>query len=324
MRICVTGGTGFLGSAICNNLLKQGYSVIAFDNFSRKSHIKENYNYDVFEGDIRNKNDLQACITKYNGFDAMWHFAYVNGTEQFYKNPQLVLDVGVKGVINTLDVSLENKIKNYLLVSTSEVYNEPINIPTPESERMLIPDAYNPRFSYSGGKIISELMAIHYGGTQGLNIKIVRPHNVFGPNMGFEHVIPQIIKKIVLPKNPEYLNGKLIVNIQGNGMETRSFCFIDAAAEQISLVGSDSTPSGTYNIGIVDEINISNLVYLIAQILKIDIVIYSGVKPEGSSNRRCPDMFKMQQLGYIAKHDLMIGLKKTIDWYKNFYLKGKI
>lgn len=87
--------------------------------------------------------------------------------------------MGVKGAINTLDIALENNIKDYILVSTSEVYNEPINVPTPETERILIPDVYNPRFSYSGGKIISELMAIHYGTVNGLNVKIIRPHNIY-------------------------------------------------------------------------------------------------------------------------------------------------
>lgn len=185
-RILFTGSAGFCGSAVCERLVQEGHTVIGFDNYSRVSHLNTEQNFETFNGDVRNGDDFRKVVQKYNGFDALWHFAYINGTSTFYSQPDLVLDVGVKGALNTLDFAIEACIPNYILCSSSEVYNQPEHIPTPEIERILIPDVYNPRFSYSGGKIISELLAIHYGAQIGLNVKIFRPHNIYGPNMGTE------------------------------------------------------------------------------------------------------------------------------------------
>jgi len=323
MKILVTGGSGFIGSSLCDGLSKDGHEVVSFDNFSRKSHLKNTVkNYETYDGDVRNIDNFKTVIDKYSGFDSLWHFAYINGTSTFYSHPELVLDVGVKGAINTLDIALKNNIKKYVLCSTSEVYNEPTQVPTPESERILISDIYNPRFSYSGGKIISELLTIHYGAKQGLNTKIFRPHNVYGPNMGTEHVIPEIIKKILIPNEPQYIDGKLIINIQGTGRETRAFCYIDDAVDQMVLAERNNTEvSPIYNIGIQNEVKISELVDLIAEILNVKISVNPlGTNPVGGTSRRCPSMKKMKSLGYEPKNSLYDGLKKTVDWYKDFYL----
>jgi nucleoside-diphosphate-sugar epimerase len=317
MKVLVTGGAGFIGSAICMRLALDGHDVVSFDNYSRKSHINNlNDNIKTYNGDVRSIDNLVQCIKENKGFDAIWHFAYINGTSTFYSSPEMVLDVGVKGAINTLDAALQNDIKNYVLCSSSEVYNEPSRLPTPEDERMLIPDVYNPRFSYAGGKIISELLTIHYGAKQGLNTKIFRPHNVYGPNMGLEHVIPQIVKKILDCKGKD-------IFIQGSGNETRSFCFIEDAVEQ--MVQAATIPGNdTYNIGVEDEISIIELAKQISHILGIEINIHpDGDKPAGATSKRCPDMSKMTALGYQPKHKLYDGLKETVEWYRTYYSQGE-
>ena len=108
----------------------------------------------------------------------------------------MVLDVGVKGAINTLEVAKDIWIKKYILASSSEVYQKPEILPTTENAAILIPDVTNPRYSYAGGKIISELLTLNYLRETNIQHAIFRPHNVFGPQMGFEHVIPELIKKI--------------------------------------------------------------------------------------------------------------------------------
>jgi nucleoside-diphosphate-sugar epimerase len=320
MTIVCTGGSGFLGSALCNRLNKLGYDVCSFDNFSRESHQSNlDHGIYVWNGDIRNMDGLTNFV-QHEKPDTLWHLAYINGTKTFYSHPELVLEVGVKGAINTLDVALNNNIKNYFLVSSSEVYNEPSQVPTLENERMIIPDVYNPRFSYSGGKIISELLAIHYGAKQGLNVKIFRPHNIYGPNMGLEHVIPEIVKKIIKPQNARYIDDQLVVNVQGTGEETRAFCYIDDAIDEMILASQDnSLGTPTYNIGVQNETSIKQLVYLIAEILGVAIILEPSDKIKGSTNRRCPDMSKLNQLGYQPKHSLYDGLKKTVEWYKEIY-----
>lgn len=318
MRILLTGGTGFLGSALIDQLSPHKHTFISFDNLSRKSHlVSQKDKYETYIGDVRNIGDLRNAV-KNQHFDALWHFAYINGTKTFYSDPDLVLDVGVRGALSTIDVALEAGIKNYVLCSTSEVYNEPSQIPTTEQERLIIPNIHNPRFSYSGGKIISEILTIHYGAKRGLHTKIFRPHNIYGPNMGLEHAIPELVKKVLFAGKDKK------VYIQGNGKETRAFCYINDAVEQISIAVDDkyAENSTIYNIGANDEITIYHLTEMIAKILDIDVdICCADQNPIGGTNRRCPDMTKITNLGYQAKNSLEIGLRKTVEWYKAYYEK---
>ena len=192
----ITGGTGFIGSAITKYLIKNKYKVSVFDNNSRGklNRLHEVANKFVFiNGDIRNiKKVSAACKNK----DVVIHLAYVNGTETFYKKPIEILDIAVKGIINVIESCIKNKIKELYIASSSEVYQTPFTIPTKESEMLKIPDIYNPRYSYGGGKIISELLGIHYGKKFFKKLVIFRPHNVYGSDMGNEHVIPQFINRM--------------------------------------------------------------------------------------------------------------------------------
>ena len=159
----VTGGTGFIGSNICELLVNKNYRVKIFDNNSRGSlskikKIKKKIKF--IKGDIRNKELLNKSL---KNTDVVIHLAYVNGTKNFYKEPVKILDIAVKGILNVLDGCINNNIKELYLASSSEVYQTPEKIPTDEEEPLKIPDIYNPRYSYGGGKILTELMGVHYG-----------------------------------------------------------------------------------------------------------------------------------------------------------------
>ena len=159
----VTGGTGFIGSNICELLVNKNYRVKIFDNNSRGNlskikKIKKKIKF--IKGDIRNKELLNRAL---KNTDAVIHLAYVNGTGNFYKEPVKILDIAVKGILNVLDGCIKNNIKELYLASSSEVYQTPEEIPTDEEEPLKIPDIYNPRYSYGGGKILTELMGVHYG-----------------------------------------------------------------------------------------------------------------------------------------------------------------
>jgi UDP-glucose 4-epimerase len=140
---------------------------------------------------------------------------------------------------------------------------------------------------------------------------------VYGSNMGLEHVIPELIKKILLANKHDK-----IVNIQGSGNETRAFCYIDDAIDQMILASNDvSDNAAIYNIGTQNEISIYALATMIANIMNIDIKVVGSVnKPMGGTNRRCPDMTKIKNLGYLKDHNLDDGLKTTVEWYKDYYL----
>ena len=149
--------------------------------------------FKFIRGDIRSKKNLSSA---FRNIDAVIHLAYVNGTKFFYSKPELVLDVATKGLINVFDLCIKNKIKELYLASSSEVYQMPDKIPTDENVSLKIPDIKNPRFSYAGGKILTELYGINYGKKYFKKLIIFRPHNVYGPNMGNEHVIPEFINRL--------------------------------------------------------------------------------------------------------------------------------
>src|ERR1700730_12757861 len=192
----VTGGTGFIGSALVRRLAGKGHRVRVLDDNSRGAARKLGDAASAVElltGDIR---DARAVKDAVRGADCVCHLAYVNGTEYFYSKPELVLDVAVKGMINVLDACGEHGVGELVLASSSEVYQTPPVVPTPENVPLSVPDVLNPRYSYGGGKIISELMLINYGRKFFDRAVIFRPHNVYGPDMGTEHVIPQFIMRM--------------------------------------------------------------------------------------------------------------------------------
>ena len=158
----------------------------------------------------------------------------------------------MKGIINIIDSCIKNKVKELYLASSSEVYQTPDTIPTDETEPLRIPDIFNPRYSYGGGKILTELMGIHYGKKYFKKLIIFRPHNVYGPNMGNEHVVPELINRF------KKLKGKKF-KIQGTGNEIRSFIYIDDFVKAFNLILNKGKHLNIYNIGTSDKIQIKNL-----------------------------------------------------------------
>jgi nucleoside-diphosphate-sugar epimerase len=224
-RILVTGGTGFLGSSLVRYLIQRGCTIRVLDddsrgNVGRLQDIRSDFEF--VSGDVR---DPEAVRRATKGVDAVAHLAFVNGTEFFYSKPELVLEIAVKGALNTLEAAIAENVEDYYLMSSSEVYQTPPTVPTDESAPFSIPDPLNPRYSYGGGKIISELLAINYGRKRFKRLVIVRPHNAYGPNMGNEHVIPQFALRI-REAAKQHLTGSVPLSIQGDGTQTRSFIYV--------------------------------------------------------------------------------------------------
>jgi nucleoside-diphosphate-sugar epimerase len=302
--ILVTGGTGFIGSAITNFLALKKYKVVVFDNNSRGklSNIKKLKNINFIKGDIRNYLDLLKAS---KNIDTIIHLAAVNGTKYFYTKPEEVLEVAVKGIVNIIDVCKKRKIKNLFLASSSEVYNIPKKVPTNESEEIKIPDVKNSRFSYSGGKIITELMGVNFGKKYFDKLIIFRPHNVFGKNMGNEHVIPEFINKIKKIKNNT-------LEIQGTGNEERSFIHIDDFIKAFEVLFTKGKHMEIYHIGTSEMVTIKKLSFYIASILNKKINLTYKKRLKGSTTIRCPDIKKIRKLGFKPQISLYEGLKKVI------------
>jgi nucleoside-diphosphate-sugar epimerase len=313
-RVLVTGGSGFIGSALVKALLKDGCAVRVLDNNSRgalRRLADVRANVEFIEGDIRDAAAVQGAVS---GVDEVHHLAYVNGTEFFYKYPELVLDVGVKGMINVIDACRAAEVRTLVLASSSEVYQIPPKVPTDESAPMVVPDPHNPRFSYGAGKIISEVMAINHGRKFFDRVLIFRPHNVYGPDMGFEHVIPQFavrMRKAIA----QHSGAAVPFEIQGDGRQTRSFCHIDDLVRGVMIMRARGEHLGIYHVGTSEEITIAELAQRIAALAGRDINLVYGPAPLGGAARRCPNIGKLASLGYAPQVPLAEGLPPTVHWY---------
>ena len=312
-RFLVTGGTGFIGSGLVKGLLNAGAFVRTLDNDSRGARRKLGNAVDQVEiiaGDVRDSAVVRKAVA---GMDCVCHLAYINGTEFFYTKPELILEVAVKGMMNVIDACIAEGVKSIFLASSSEVYQTPPHVPTDETVPLIIPDILNPRYSYGGGKIISELLLVNYGRKCFDRAIIFRPHNVYGPDMGWEHVIPQFALR--MKKLFAETEGVVDFPIQGTGNETRAFIFIDDFVTALLRVIEKGEHLNVYHIGTAGEINIRALAEMTARCFNREIRIIAGRLMAGSTPRRCPDVSKLSRLGFTPQIDLSTGLEKTMAWY---------
>jgi nucleoside-diphosphate-sugar epimerase len=313
-KILVTGGSGFIGSGLATALVRAGHSVRVLDDNSRGSprRLKAiEKDIEFLAGDVR---DADAVSKAAQGVDEVHHLAFVNGTEFFYSMPDIVLDVGVRGMINVIDACRRNNVGTLVLASSSEVYQTPTRIPTPEDVPLVVPDVMNPRYSYGGSKLISEVMAVNYGRKYIERVLIFRPHNVFGPDMGWEHVIPQFAMRLKKLADAQ-ASGTLPFEIQGTGEDTRSFCYIDDLVAGVMAMRDKGKHLGLYHIGTMEEVAIADLARRVARAAGREIALVKGAPAKGGTPRRCPDISKLAKLGYKPRMPLDQGLKVTLDWY---------
>jgi nucleoside-diphosphate-sugar epimerase len=323
MRYLVTGAAGFLGSAVTRALVTRGHEVMALDNYSRgRPDRLAGVGCDAVEADVRNAWDVTQAA---QGCDAIIHLAYMQGTANFYEEPRQVLDVAVRGMTSIVQACENNGIRELLLVSSSEAYEVPEVFPTPETTRLVVPDPLNPRFSYGGGKIISELMAVAWQRTGVLDrVMIIRPHNIVGPDSGTGHVVPHFAQRMDrLARLPEYNGTESVLQpipfpIQGSGHETRSLCWIGDFVHQVLLVLSEA-PDGTeiYHLGTEDERTVAQIAHEVAAVYNREIKIVPGTLLKGSPTRRLPDTRKVRALGYLPPPlTFAETIWRTVEWYR--------
>lgn len=317
-RILITGGGGFIGYHLAKKLSKERADrIVLVDNFQRGRRDGEfealcaQPNVQLIVGSLRDSN-VRASLGK--DYDEVYHLAAMLGVENVLTRPVDVLRVNALMTAEFLEWFVDGGGKHLLFSSTSEAYAwtqlfHKLPIPTPESVPLALTDLANPRSTYAGSKIFGELCVTQYCASVELPFVIARYHNVYGPRMGYDHVIPQLYGRIVDGEDP------LTVY---SADHVRAFCYVDDAVE--ATVGAMRSPSAarqTFNVGNDDEpVTIEDLARRIQRFASKPVQI----APKGALNdpirKRCPDVSKARELlGYAPQVGLDRGLELTLTWY---------
>ena len=310
-RCVVTGGGGFIGAYLVRRLVAEGWDVVCLDNMLRGD---EGRIADVADrvtlarADVR---DADAVAEACRGAEVVFHLAAINGTENFYTRPELVLDVGLRGALAVVEACRRAGVPDLVVASSAEVYQRPAVVPTDETVALMLPDSLNPRYSYGGSKIVSELIAFNYGQDHFRKVQVFRPHNVYGPDMGWKHVIPQFVLRALEARD----RGDRRFPIQSDGHETRAFAYVDDVVDGILAMYRQGGHREIYHIGNDHEVSVRDLAALTGEVLGVELEIVPGPAAAGATDRRCPDISKMRALGYAPAVSLEAGLRRTADWY---------
>lgn len=310
-KVMITGAAGSVGFHLAKHVLSStNYEVVLVDNFSRSewdshfSKLLEDGRVSFLEGDLN--------VLELPDVDTVYHLASINGTGRFYSTPWDVCKSAGQGSMTILERYKTSGAK-ILVASTSEVYAGATEAgiqqtyPTDENTPLVIPDIKNPRWSYASGKIFTEALAIAAAQQFGADVKILRLNNIFGPRMGYEHFIPQFLKRL--------MNGDGTVY---GADQTRSFLFVKDAVELILKLGDSDPEAGSwiYHVGSEDERKIYDVALSIASIVNSEIVLSKAPAPIGSTQRRQPSLAKIQgEFPEWRLSDFDAGLRETVDWY---------
>jgi dTDP-glucose 4,6-dehydratase len=308
MRILITGAAGFLGSHLCDRFLAEGHQVIGMDNLLTGSvdniaHLAGNENFLFIKHDVTNFIYLPGPL------DAVLHFASPASPIDYLTYPIQTLKVGALGTHNALGVA-KDKGARFLLASTSEVYGDPLVHPQREDYVGNV-DAIGPRGVYDEAKRFAEAMTMAYHRTHGVDTRIARIFNTYGPRMRLDdgRVVPNFIGQA--------LRGEPLT-VYGDGSQTRSFCYVSDLIEGIyRLLMSDYTEP--VNIGNPSEMTILQLAELINEMTgnPAGIVLKPERRIKGDPQTRQPDITRARTvLGWVPQVDLHDGLRETIAYFR--------
>ncbi len=312
-KVLVTGGSGFIGSALVKALLRAGANVRVLDDNSRGhprrlADVKDDIEF--VAGDIRDAAAVEAAC---RGIDEVHHLAFVNGTEFFYTQPDLVLDVGVRGMLNVIDACRKHGIGK--LDPRLELRGLPDAAAHPDRRERAAHRARRaqPALFLRRRQADQRGAGVNFGRKYFERVLIFRPHNVYGPDMGNEHVIPQLALRLAA-LGKQQPGGRLRFDIQGTGKETRSFCYIDDLVAGVMVMRDRGEHLGIYHVGTGDEVTIADLVRRIAAYAGREVDIVPGSLQPGGTMRRCPDISKLAARLQAARA-ARSGLPPTLDWY---------
>lgn len=313
MRAVITGGSGFLGSHLCDYLIERGWEALSIDNLvtgndGNVEHLKKHPRFRMMRHDVSQYIDVPGPV------DYVLHFASPASPVDYLKLPIQTLKVGALGTHNTLGLALAKKAK-YLLASTSECYGDPQISPQPESYWGHV-NPIGPRGVYDEAKRFAEAMVMAYHRYHGVDTHIVRIFNTYGPRMRLNdgRALPNFVHQA--------LTGQPIT-VYGNGRQTRSFCYVSDLIEGIyRLMNSDEHEP--VNIGNPQEITILEFAERIRRLLESGVPIVFKPLPQDDPKQRCPDISKAKRLlGWQPKVNLDEGLRLTLKFFQQQVAAGE-
>jgi dTDP-glucose 4,6-dehydratase len=307
VRAVITGGAGFLGSHLCEYMLEKGWEVLCLDNLVTGSeaniaHLRSNPKF-AFE-----LKDVSQYIEVSGSVDAVLHFASPASPPDYLKLPIQTLKVGSLGTHNSLGLAKAKKAK-FLLASTSECYGDPDVSPQPETYWGHV-NPVGPRGVYDEAKRFAEAMTMAYHRYHGLDTRIVRIFNTYGPRMRLNdgRALPNFLYQALVGEP---------ITVFGDGKQTRSFCYVSDLIEGIYRL-LQSTEHEPVNIGNPYEITILEFAERVRKLVGANVPIVFRPLPQDDPKQRCPDIAKAQRiLNWEPKVNLAEGLQRTYDYFRH-------
>lgn len=305
-RVVVLGGAGFLGSHLCDALLRRGDEVVAVDNFCTGSkdnvkHLASTKSFSLIDADICDGIPVAGKV------DLIFNFASPASPKQYLKMPLETLRVGSVGTENAIKLALQNSAR-LVMASTSEVYGDPLENPQSETYFGNV-NPFGLRSCYDEAKRFSEALLMAHHRTSKLDLGIVRIFNTYGPRLDPDdgRVVSTIIMQAIVNHD---------VTIHGDGSQTRSFCYVDDLIRGIIAL-ADSSEVGPINLGNNIEITVSKLAEMVLKLCGSKSKVVFTQAMEDDPQQRCPDLAQAKdKLGWEPQVPVEDGLKKTIEWFK--------
>jgi UDP-glucuronate decarboxylase len=319
-KILILGGAGFIGCHLASRLAGEGHGLTLIDDLSRGRRDGElealcsRPNVRFVQADLTQPGALAELP---RDWDQVHMLAAVVGVRNVETDPARVLRVNTLALMNVLGW-LPGRGEVLFFASTSETYASGVTagsvpVPTPEDVPLSVSDVTAPRLAYAASKILGEAAVVHTSRARGLRYVIGRFHNVYGPRMGADHVIPELSLRAARREDPFRLYG---------AEQRRAFCHVADAVEAITrLVATDAAWGQIVNIGNdAEETRIEDLLRLILASAAFDPRIVRVPAPPASVARRCPDIGRLRALtGFSPKVSLEAGVRETFEWYRAWW-----
>ncbi|MBI5458141.1 UDP-glucuronic acid decarboxylase family protein [Methanobacterium sp.] len=309
-QVLISGAAGFIGSHLCDKFLEEGFYVVGLDNFITGSpknieHLLERKKFEFIKHDI-------TLPIKFHSkkIDLVLHFACPASPVDYLKFPLETMKVNSIGTLNMLEIAKKYNSK-YIFASTSEVYGDPTVHPQTESYLGNV-NPVGPRSVYDESKRFSEAISMSYFREYGLDTRIIRIFNTYGPRMKANdgRVVPNFITQALNMDN---------ITVYGNGNQTRSFCYISDLIDGIfKITSADNLKGEIMNLGNPEEYNILDLAKIIIEKTSSKSQIIFKALPEDDPKQRCPEITKIKKLTkWQPETSLKEGIDLTIDYFKN-------